>query len=202
MQCAKRLAGFHTSNTISKGFWLHHGLAAEGAHCAQLSYESGLTEESQHCDESVQWGSSSAAQGPSADPHACSPKPGHHSDSSRTELARPISCLRRICQHQGSSAPVALRGLVGPASRKGSYTFASYSSTPGPAPPDPPPLSQSDNSKSLSAGGLQSLVAEANSILQVRLSVDPDHSLCCEVSQITRQPECAYIGTECNASGL
>ena len=171
MHCAKWLTGRLSAEAITKGFRLHRGLEAEGASCAQLSCGLRTTDEAQQHVQSVQRGSTSASQGPSTDRHACSPIIGHHSDSSGTELARPLSCLPRIHQHQSSSAPVALRGLLGPASRTGSYTFASYSSTPGQSTPDSPALSQSDNSTSLSAGGMQSLVAEANSILQVRLTI-------------------------------
>ena len=180
MQLAKRLTGRLTVNAITKGFWLHRGLAAEGASCAQLSYGSEKSNELQHHDHFMQRGSSSASQDSSADPHPCPLKTGHHSDNDipRPAHAPSLSFQPLIRQHQSTSAPAAFRGLLGPAGRHRSNTFASYSSTSGPSTPEPPPLSQSDNSTSLSGGGLPNLVAEANSILQVRLRSAPGHCMC------------------------
>ena len=181
--CAKQLIGLHTANTISKGFWVHNGLAAQGVHYAQLSCGFRLTEDSQQHDQAEEPASSSTSQDPSADSHPCSPRTGHLSDSTspRTDTAPSLRFQPLLRQHQRSYALGACRGLLGPASRNGLYTFASYSSTSGPSTTAPLPLSQSDSSASISAGGLRSMVAEANSILQVRLNVDPDYCTCCKL---------------------
>lgn len=170
---AKGLRGAHSAlRALTKGFWAHDGHVPNGGICIRLEGSSGSLDDSQQHNQSIQPGSSSPSQGSFADPYACSPQTAHQPDSSGLYSARPLACLPWKHQHQSRPAIDVVRGF---SDQRRSHTFADYTSTPGPWTPHRPPLSQMYNSRYFSDGQAQILVAEANSILRVRLILHSNH---------------------------
>ena len=174
---AERLRGGHSAvRALTKGLFAHGGLVPHGGNHTRLEGTSGSLEGYQRHDQSTQCGSSSPAQGAPADLHVCSHRTAHHSGSSGLELPRPLNSLRWRHQHHSSPARGGVKGLSDPMSSRRSYTFASYTCTSELFAPYHPPLHQIDNTRSFSNGSLHSLVAEANSILRVRLTLHSTHT--------------------------
>ena len=204
---AKEVRGLHSAvNALTKGFWAYCDLAPHVGKYARLECSTGLLEEFQQRGQFIQWGSSSPAQGSCADPHAYLPRIPHHSDSSGTEVARSLNCLPWRHRHQRNPALGAVKGFLEPASSRRSYTYASFSCSPGPSTAIRPHLGQPDKTRSLSAGNLQDQIAEANSILQVRLSGHLNHmkprnkKVACRIMPHTSPHLCASSQRHINAS--
>ena len=173
---AKRLTGAHSAiNALTKGLWAFCEFAPHGGICARLECRTSFLNGNQQREHSTLCNSSTASQASSTEPPACLPRSAHHRDSSGAEIARCVASLPWRHPHQSNPALGAVRGLLDLAGSRQSYTFASYSSSPGPFTAIRPPFSQPEKTRSLSAGNLQDQIAEANSILQVRLAACIKH---------------------------